>query len=564
MSERAVPRWILPSLLLLAVAVRLFAWSRAAMMMNDGPDFLWQAERLLAGDLRAMLAHPYHPLYGALAAGFALLTGDVLSGALCVSIGSGVLLTGTSWWLARRLLPDERWLPPAAALLAAVSARAVQYGADIQSDGLAAALWLLGLAALLASWQALRASRDAQPNATTNATRDATHTAPRRNVAAPPARNPLPALALAGVFTGLGYLTRPELLALGVPALVVVLAARGLAARARAALAYGLPLLALLLPYVFAMHAETDTWGLSLKPSLQLAGLSSAPFVHQAPPDSPLGSPVAWRDRSRAPERPLTGDARRDAEADADAVDTRDAALGPLSLLDALPGLGALSARGEGFGRASYAALDDFVHAARLEFLLLVAIGVALLWRRPNRLLRPTWFAWSCWLAVVVTQLALVGYATNRHLLPAIVVLIPLAGVGLLRLARGGVLTRVLLALLLLEALRAGTEEQRQDHLGRLQALAWVAEHTPEGARFATHRRRDAWYAQRPVLVTQMPVNDADFRRLLTEHDVHTLVFDERRLLEHHPDWLGENEFEELARFGEGEDVALVLRPNLD
>ena len=55
MSARAVPRWVLPSLLLLAVAVRLFAWSRAAMMMNDGPDFLLQAERLLAGDLRAIL-----------------------------------------------------------------------------------------------------------------------------------------------------------------------------------------------------------------------------------------------------------------------------------------------------------------------------------------------------------------------------------------------------------------------------------------------------------------------------------------------------------------------------
>ncbi|GJM22925.1 MAG: hypothetical protein DHS20C15_28400 [Planctomycetota bacterium] len=552
MNDRAPPRWILPSLLLLAVAVRLFAWSRAAMMMNDGPDFLWQAEQLLAGDVRAMLAHPYHPLYGALAAAFALLTGSVLSGALCVSVASGVALVGTSWWLARRLLPAERWLPVAAGLLAAISARATQYGADIQSDGLATALWLLGLAALLAAWQAARPTNTASRERSTRVSDSELAASPQAASSSAP-RVHVGALLLAGVFTGLGYLTRPEVLALGLPALAVVLACRGVAGRVRAAVAYGVPLLVLLLPYVFAMHTETNTWGLSLKPSLQLSGLSSAPFVHQAPPDSPLGSPVAWRDRSRAPERPLTGAARRDAEA------TEAMEHNPPATRDA--GMSLLAVRGEPVARAAAAALDDFVHAARLELLLLAIVGVAALRRRRNALLGPTCFAWCCWMSVVVAQLALVGYATNRHLLPAIVVLLPISGVGLLHLARGGTLLRVLLALLLLEGLRAGTEEQRQDHWGRLEALAWVAEHTPEGARFATHRRRDAWYAQRPILVTQMPVNDADFQALITEHNVQTFVFDERRLLEHHPDWPTKKNLIEVARFGQGEDVALVLRP---
>lgn len=545
--SRTPPRWTLPALLLLAVGVRLLCWARALMMMNDGVDFLWQAERLLAGDLDAVLAHPYHPLYGALSAAASLLTGDVLSGALAVSIGSGLALVGTTWWLARRLLPDEPWLPPAAALVAAISARAIQYGGDIQSDGLAAALWMLALAALLA---AARAER------------------------------PLRALALAGVFTGLGYLTRPEMLAATLPALVLVARRPDARARIAAALGYGLPLLALVLPYVLAMHAATGVWGLSLKPALQIPGDAGKRYIHQAPADSPLGAPIVFRDRVQAPRRLPTGDARRaleaatdsDAPAVAPSAETKDASM--LSL--------PLGARDAGVTEAGRRTLDDLLHAARVELLLLAIFGIAALWRRSSRVIGATSLALGTWLGVAFAQHALNGYLTNRHMLPALVVLFPVAGMGVLVLARAGRsalspsadaagsastrlglrgwLARLLLTLALLESVRAGTEAQRDDHGGRLEALRWLTTQTEPHERFATHRRRDGFYAQRPVMICALPVNEAVLRRTLAESNTRWMVFDERRLHPWHSDWFERGLVEEVARFGEGEDVALVLR----
>jgi hypothetical protein len=44
------PRRMLWELLAATAALRAVAWHNATVMTSDGPDFLWQAQRLLAGD----------------------------------------------------------------------------------------------------------------------------------------------------------------------------------------------------------------------------------------------------------------------------------------------------------------------------------------------------------------------------------------------------------------------------------------------------------------------------------------------------------------------------------
>ena len=58
------PSWALPAILVVALGLRLLAWSQTTVMMSDGVDFLWQARNVLDGQLLDALAHPYHPLYG--------------------------------------------------------------------------------------------------------------------------------------------------------------------------------------------------------------------------------------------------------------------------------------------------------------------------------------------------------------------------------------------------------------------------------------------------------------------------------------------------------------------
>jgi len=126
-SRAGPPRWALLAVIVGAVAVRLWAWSWALQMTNDGVDFLWQAQRLLAGDFELMLRHPYHPLTGALIAALSWLPGGVISGAVAVSALSGALIVLAAHDLARMAFPHLRSAGLWAAVLAALPSRTIIY-----------------------------------------------------------------------------------------------------------------------------------------------------------------------------------------------------------------------------------------------------------------------------------------------------------------------------------------------------------------------------------------------------------------------------------------------------
>lgn len=532
MTEPRRPRssvW-LAGLVALAVVVRMVCWSRAAVMMNDGPDFLWQAQRLLEGDLAAALAHPYHPLYAALTALVGLAVPDLALAAVGVSIASGVLLVVAVHGITRHVVPRAPRVALAAAGVAALSPRFVGYAADVQSDGLAVAWFAAGLWALLA-----------------------VH-----------ARGGHVRLAvLAGACGALAYLTRPEGLFLVVPALLLVRAARVGGApwrpQLRALAAFGVVLGGLAAPYVSHVSSLSGRFVLTLKPSFETAGLGEQGDYHLAPADSPSGWPfVPRRDDAELGRQHDGAWLEPPPEVHAQEQEPLELERGDLSL--AWPGV--LGARQRGPVEALATVGQTFLHAARLDLLLLAVPGALVLWRRRRPMAVVLLGTTGTWLAVGVLQVMANGYLTNRHFLLGLLPLLPLAGLGVGFYATSRRLwMRVLLGLVLVESLRAATDDQRQDKLPRLQALAWVAEHTEPEQWIFTHRHRDSWYAGRRAVATRMPVKQSSMVKRLRELDAPYLVYDLEDLERHQPGWLEKGWVVEVARFGEGDETVLVLEP---
>jgi len=529
--------WVLPALLAFALLVRAFAWGRALMMMNDGPDFLWQAQRFLDGDWAAALSHPYHPLYGGLAALGVVGGLGLEDAAITVSFLGGVLVVLAAWGMARLAFPEEPKAPVAAALVAAVAGRFVEFSSDIQSDGLFA-----GLAAV-AFWAIFSAARAGGCK--------------RR-------------LLLAGVLTGLTYLARPEGLFVGCALGVWVLGSTAPFTRRLAGLGvYAAGTLLLVAPYVVALHDVTGAWGLSLKPSLQFAGLRDAPVTHLAPADSPMGWPYVPARITNRKLRQQAAEAEAEAESSPPAVqakesEPRQGSLSPFSSpLFNLLGMQSTEAGNRGtWSRAVSESLKGYVAALRVELLLLIVPGLMALFRAHRRLalaliaIQLGWFAVTCW------HLRTNDYITNRHFLIAHTVMLPVAGRGLLAFWQRGAALRVVAVLILIVATISGTQPRRDDNGPRLEALAWVREHTSPEQAFATHRRRDGFYAERVAITTRMPVDDKVFARRIALEDTPYLVYDEEYLERYQPDWVPQGLVHEVQRFeAEGGDTVLVLEP---
>ena len=137
----------LMAILLIALAVRAFAWSRTVVMFNDGPVFLAMAEAIGEGRWPEVLAHPYHPLYPALIAlvGGAFPVG-IETAAVTVSILGGLLSVAAVFWFVRDWFGNEvAWL---SAWIVALHPWAVDFSSDVMSDGLYAGLFLLGFVAM--------------------------------------------------------------------------------------------------------------------------------------------------------------------------------------------------------------------------------------------------------------------------------------------------------------------------------------------------------------------------------------------------------------------------------
>lgn len=511
------------AILALAVGLRVLAWQRATMMFNDGPNFLWQAQRLLEGDWLAAASHPYHPLYGALTALASLVTDDLLTAAVAVSIGSGLIICVAAYALARAALPDVPGVGPAAALTAALTTRMLDVTADVQADGLFAALSLLAL------WSVVRLPVGQRWSARA---------------------------AFTGLLIGLTFLTRAEgLYLLMAPALWVLGGTAGtFGRRAGAGLVLMLALGLTLLPHLLALHEVTGQWCLSLKHSLRNVGLGPDGAPWQAPSDSPMGWPMV-------PSLPETVESA--APVQVQGQPPRQGALGPN-----LRGFGlALAVQAPatlappGLVSALNASLIRFIGAARLEFLLLVLPGLMLLRHMRPRLLAGLLVLVLGWILVAAVQVHRSHFLVNRHMILPIALLLPVAGAGVCVLWHKNRWCRALATVALLVGAVAGTRAERSQHEPLLEALTWVRAHSEPGQAFLTHRQRNGWYAQRVAITAQLPVAEAPLRNRLAQHSVSHLVYAVEDVQRYAPQWLVDQQILEVARFGEGEQTVAVYEP---
>lgn len=519
------PRWPLLIVVACAVAVRIWSWSWAVQMTNDGVDFLWQAQRLLAGEVELMLRHPYHPLTATFIAGLSWITGDVLSAAVTVSVLSGAVIVIAAHDLARMAFPHLRSAGLFAAILAALHSRTVIYTSDVQSDGLFLALFLLAVRMAFAGIERGVCRRR---------------------------------LALAGLLSGLAYLTRPEGLFVALPVGLWALAAwrRSDIPRARIAsgvAAFALVLIVVALPYVMFVHHTTGIWGISMKPSLSAVGLAESGNYTAPPKESPISSPKVRRAK-KAPVQP---------NAPPDTPQPKQGSLSPLALVLTDSKSVTPASLAETFGL--------YVNTLRADVFVFAMVGLVILWGRRRRLAQLLICITTVWLALSAFHLVQSTYLSARHVMELVVLCLPLAGAAMASAwssARQGKRPstglRCLVVLSLFAMFWSGVRPRHADHGPRLEALAWVRTQTAEDERIGVHRRKDGWYAQRSVLVVLTPPDEQNLASRMKRYQVRYLVFDIGRIQRHMPHWL-EGGMREVRRFGEpgqaGEVIVLEAVP---
>ncbi|MGQ0553332.1 MAG: glycosyltransferase family 39 protein [Planctomycetota bacterium] len=600
-APRSVPRWVLPALLVLAVAVRLFAWHNATQFGNDAVDYLWQAERWLDGDARSALRHPYHPLTGAAIAAVTLVIGDLVWSGLAVSIGAALLAVLAAHSLARRAFPQQPWAAPGAALLAGVHWRTLMTTSDIASDGPYLGLWLASIACTFAA---------------------AERGGCRRR------------LLLGGLLAGLAYLARPEGLSAAAAPLVWV--AAGLlgerAGRERVlevlrrglhAAVFGAALLLCVAPYVLLIHELTGNWALSMKPSV---GAMDGSAAHRlgAPADAPIASPIVRRRADSAsgltavtqppdatgdlaaPAKPVgevagevlgpepakesgastegstaeslaTGASEEspDTEVSGAASNGVEASVVEPSDLEAgdVEASGDAVAEGNSWWFSLEQSLRRLHRTVRLDTWIFVVPGLWLLWRARPRLLLALAALILMWVAIGTLQFHHSGYLSSRHMLAPALLLVPAGGAGLAFLwgsaanrqgsLRRGLqrwLLRSLVVFTLLVQVGTGARARHSDHAPRLLALEYARQHTAADERLAVYRRKDGFYAQRPVLVLEDPLDEPAALHAMRHYGVRWLILDERQVQRDTPHWLLDPHFREEARFGDAGDSVLVLQ----
>ena len=444
-----------------AVALRALRWSNTTALFNDGPVFLALAEALAAGDATAVLSHEFHPLYPAVIAlmhaALAPLGIGWETAALCTSL---LASAGAVW--ALHTFVRSAFGPREAALAAALLAlhgAAIDVGGDVQSEPLYLALFLAAAAAL---WAALETASS-------------------------------PKALLAGLVTGLAYLTRPEALSLLLVAggLGIGLVVTGRWSR-RSCLGFGVALgLGAgcgVLPYVGALYAETGELWITRKKSVGwVTGATEAPAHFLDGPTVPDwdrgASPSGMEVR---PRRPLP---------------EGEPAPEPVPH--------------QGTWRRARSALSDLMHssfrAVRYEMLPLLLIGMWAVRGPPG--LRAAFVGATVGVHLLLLfALALnVGYTSTRHLLAPASLLLGYAACGVAPVARGAarllgrqVQFAAVAALLLLPlgvlAVSRSTAPVRADERAERDAAEWLRESDAKRGPVAARKRRVAYYADAPFV----------------------------------------------------------------
>ncbi|HEY2956306.1 MAG TPA: glycosyltransferase family 39 protein [Candidatus Eisenbacteria bacterium] len=232
-----------------ALALRAALAARAPIIEVDGAYWAGLAAALERGDLRHGFSTAWPPLYPALVAAFARIArmaGTELEPAALeacargASVLAGTLLLVPLFLIARRLLSPRA--ATVAVLLAAVHPRLLQYSAAALSEATYTLLLALALALLVA--------REQEPGS--GAARE----------------------ALAGALFGLGYLVRPEALALAAAIWTAGLFRRprdadaqspGRALASRLRPAFAIATIAVALPWLLFLHGALGRWSLGEK-----------------------------------------------------------------------------------------------------------------------------------------------------------------------------------------------------------------------------------------------------------------------------------------------------------
>ena len=448
-------------LVMLAAALRLYAWSRSAAIFDDGPVFLYLAEAILEGDFAAVVRHPYHPGYPLAIAGVASLGVALEFAGVLVSVLAGALTVAVGWAFVREMFDEgAAWI---AAVLFAIHPPSVVFSSDVQSEALYVMLFLSSAAA---AWCGLRDARVSWA-------------------------------AVAGLLSGAAYLVRPEGLGIALVGIVGAgwLGVVGSWSKKSAAVwctVFGLGAAATALPYVAAMQSESGSWALTQKKSVaELAGIRS--------------EDTGPSEGTRTPRRvipsngPLPG-----------------TELSALARDPARPGDRLGSAAGELYFAAA--------SALRVEVLSFLLVGLIALRGRPTRRALFLGVAIALYAGVLFALGATSGYVSRRHALPPLLLLFGYLAVGLRVLGTGTLagierLTRfqlrgrarwagrrsgagALLGLLVVAAffLPRDLAARRTDRLAERHAAEWLAVHDSSGQPVAARRIRDAYYAHAPFV----------------------------------------------------------------
>jgi 4-amino-4-deoxy-L-arabinose transferase-like glycosyltransferase len=334
-----------------------------------------------------------------------------------------------------------------------------------------------------------------------------------------------------GVFVGLAYLTRPEALILVAPLGLWVLDGlrrKGeLARRVGSGLAFSLGLTVALLPFVLAIHEFTGGWGLSMHSQLRAFGLAPAGVELGFHPESPMASPL----------------------------------LGPHPSLVPGPGLA--------WGAAIAAAIDNLMDGLRIDMLIFSSVGAVWLWRsRRRELLLISGVLLLLFFLGTVQSKHAGWFASGRYFSIPVVLLFPVAAAGWLWIweraasPRAGRAVRALLVVALVLVVAKSVSPRRERHAARLEALEWIRDTGTSDEPIVVERRRDGWYAKRPVILAGLSGGERELLALARTHDGGYLLFELEDLEELAPHWLeAGGPVREVARFErEGAKTVVVLR----
>jgi 4-amino-4-deoxy-L-arabinose transferase-like glycosyltransferase len=501
-------------LFLAALALRAGLGARDEVIFNDGPHFIDIARAFAAGDASRAMSHVYHPLYSWLIAQALPLFGDYERAALAVAALAGTLVGLPLWALLRRLF--GRRIAWTAVVLWAVHPYATQYAANVQGDSV---YLFFFLTAVLFLW---------------------------RGITELPGARGMAMFALAGAFSALAYLTRPE--GVGVVALAGLWLVAGLWPWPRtrwrreigARVVAGVLLLggfaAPAYPYLMHIHDTTGVWQITQKKSLtRLTGIGE-----YKPPD--------WsRDRVKA--RVVREHGRPSRRAD--------------------------SAFSKYVGRGAEL-IVTFAEAliwVLVPFLLLgLAVRGRALWRTQGDRFLLSFFA--LYGLVVYRLVVILGDASKRHVLSLAMLGLGWTALGVVSLtprlegalrARGVRWARhagtLLLAVLIVAALPKTLTVNAEERVGEKHAGHWIRDHAETGRQtviFAA-RERIAYYANARYIPVPLRFRYDAAIAYLRGYSVDYVVTSDVMTPKWHPDFLERIRPEDL-RF----EATFAERPGSD